>query len=897
MALTGCAPADPTVDFEIDLRRSTEGVAAVAMRLRSPGPGPLTLSSFAQPEAARVGSVRARASGESIPVVERADVDGFRAWSLDPPAGAGEITIEYEARPGAVEMARMAGPTGFRLGILDGDFGLFGARQIFLLPTTPRLPASITATFIAPADREILTTWPMPRDTNACSFTGPDVAHRFLDAVIAVGRFETRVSADGRFEVAVPAFLPETTRADATRRALALEEHLTSALGPPPQPYRLILVPKPADGFSVPAMESPAGLGLSLGPGVPTRWLTIGRAMGRSRVEARIEALPASDPGRRVLEALPTWLTVQFSERDGWRSRRDWFEQFYSETVDLDLGDPGLDVESTRLEWRTSVALELLSRALLRRGRASLETLVADTLGRGRRLEWSRFVERDLPADLRTQLDRWLSPDPNPFPLPGEEDTPPRATLRSPPVLRGAGASSGRVDFYIAARNFGLLEQCGCKKEQLGGMARRATVLRSRLAGGGAAMAFELGDAIPWDSNAPMLDAQKTADSDLVLALLAEAGTRATVVGHAELSYGPEFLAERLARLPAGLAMLSANVSGPNLAPAPLLDVTWTRPRVAIAGLMAPTSYDLGRALEFEDATADLVIAEPAAAAAAVLKDRLGTELTVVAGPLGPRQVLEIHAAVPGVDVIVTSNYFRFLRLPLLRFERPVEMATFGMLDDTLVVLLKSDAKGFVHLAVGVGPDGHVAAADLEAIPLNEAIREDARVRRRLDEHYAHLAAASGMPDRPPMGDLLHGRLQAEYVGQEKCADCHREETRQWLETSHATAFITLLGRHRQGVPSCFACHVTGYRQPGGYRGMSDVGLRHVQCEACHGPGSRHVEDAAAASIVKAPPAAVCRECHTPEHSDMTDGNLDDYRTRVAHGGARIVHGAAVPGD
>ena len=878
-----CSPPALRVAFTVDFSRNADGLVGVVMRVTGQGSGPLVLSSFAQPGAMRVESPRARSGGKELAVTQSLDARGFPAWSLIRPPGTDEVILEYAVRPGAVETARMSGPTGFRLGYLDESYGLFTARQVFFLPTMPRLPDRIDVRLVGPPRQDVVATWSGPGPGLEFSFEGRDLSRKFLDAVIAIGRFEAHRSASHDFEVLIQSRIPEDIRREAARRAIALEEYLYDRLGGHARRYRLVLVPKTPDGLSIPALSAPGGLGLTLGPGLPTRWLTIGRAIGQAYLADRLGALPKMDPGRRILEALPTYLTVQVSERDGWRSKRDWYEQFYTETVDLDLREPDDAIETTRLEWRTTVALENLSRALEHEGRGSLDQIVADILGREHPPDWGRFVEKKLSPELRASLGRWLSAEPFPFPLPGQDETDAPRQLPAPPPAVAAGGAIRRFDFYFGARNLGLLEQCGCKKEQLGGMARRATVLRRRLASGIPALALELGDAVSWDHDSPGLDSQKLAESDLALALMAQSGVRATVVGHAEISYGRDFLAERVARLPAGFAMLSANVSGPRLSLPPILDIARARPRITIVGAMAPSSYDLGRALEFEDAAAELSIADPATAVARALSARPESGLTVVAGPLGPRQVMEIHTAVPDLRLIVTSNYFRFLRLPLFRFERPVDQATFGMLDRTLVVLLKSDAKALVRLGLSVNDDGRIAGADLETIPLNDAIPDDLRVRRRLDRHYAALAAASEMPDRPPMGDLLGRMVQADYVGSEKCASCHPAEGAHWLGTAHSTAFTTLLQKHRQGVPGCYACHVTGYRQPTGYRSMSDVRLRHVQCESCHGPGSRHLASPGADSIVRVPPASVCRECHTPEHSDMTDANFDDYWAQITH--------------
>jgi hypothetical protein len=75
-------------------------------------------------------------------------------------------------------------------------------------------------------------------------------------------------------------------------------------------------------------------------------------------------------------------------------------------------------------------------------------------------------------------------------------------------------------------------------------------------------------------------------------------------------------------------------------------------------------------------------------------------------------------------------------------------------------------------------------------------------------------------------------------------------------------------------------CHVTGYRQPGGSEVVQNEGLRDVQCESCHGPGSLHIEArgpaARAATIRRTVDGNFCAtQCHTPEHSDHF--NYDRY--------------------
>lgn len=103
------------------------------------------------------------------------------------------------------------------------------------------------------------------------------------------------------------------------------------------------------------------------------------------------------------------------------------------------------------------------------------------------------------------------------------------------------------------------------------------------------------------------------------------------------------------------------------------------------------------------------------------------------------------------------------------------------------------------------------------------------------------------------------------FVGAEGCKTCHLEVTASWAKTKHARAMDALSGNDRTNA-GCLTCHVTAKPDT-----LSDqlTTPRHpnVQCEACHGAGRAHAEQAAAgtpalAGMVKAPAEDVCTGCH-----------------------------------
>lgn len=175
---------------------------------------------------------------------------------------------------------------------------------------------------------------------------------------------------------------------------------------------------------------------------------------------------------------------------------------------------------------------------------------------------------------------------------------------------------------------------------------------------------------------------------------------------------------------------------------------------------------------------------------------------------------------------------------------------------------LKGQAKG---LEQPQAPrSGSYFLVDLVAV--REAAGVDQGVAERLLAYYQRVNEHNRetFKDKKPQPA---GPEQSSYVGVDQCTTCHQEERAFWDKTPHSRAYATLEVSHKQFNLDCVSCHVTGYEQPGGTTVTHVRGLTAVQCESCHGPGSRHVENPANPAFIEAKPTtALCPTCHHPPH-------------------------------
>jgi cytochrome c554/c'-like protein len=154
---------------------------------------------------------------------------------------------------------------------------------------------------------------------------------------------------------------------------------------------------------------------------------------------------------------------------------------------------------------------------------------------------------------------------------------------------------------------------------------------------------------------------------------------------------------------------------------------------------------------------------------------------------------------------------------------------------------------------------------------IRESLGKDPAIEAELGTYYAAVDEHNriAFKDRlPPTASPT----QATYIGVDACSKCHAGPREVWDHTSHATAYATLSTQFKEFNLDCVGCHVTGYEKPGGSAVAHVEKLQNVQCEVCHGPGSRHARDPSDKSlIIGRPSPSACLECHHSPHVEQFD--------------------------
>jgi hypothetical protein len=791
------------------------------------------------------------------------------------------IRVQYRVDPDVREGDAHVGFSGVRYGYLGPDFGVITGRNLFLLPAgdSGQPPRDIRVRFSLPDGWGAATPWRRAGEDFRPGIDGRFADEHLIASTLAFGRFSERSISVGRtrYRFAYPTHragaADDSTIASLERATRTVRGLFGRDLG---RDYLTVVLPATPDGNEIHGEAWAQGQGGTLSPMTPSRL----RRYSQGLLEAYLRFSPYRDEIARPDEY---WVLDGITNLYGWRAvasaglvdedeiERDLassyagakkvedaehdLEKLYASKQDTQLARrveaPFLLAYLDRLVRERSGGRETLDRVVRSMFRTRPATSLWASIPGTKARDWDAFRDRYVRGKETIPVGDLLGI------APAEPDP-------SPP----AGTPVRDLTVIFTGDTNGFLEHCGCKANQSGGVARRATVLeRLRREHPGAPL-LDLGNAFTRPENQTQLDYLSRQEQRLYLETMAAMHYDASAIGMNELLFGSGWFQEATKGL--GIPYVCSNVAerGVRLAPASRIVQSEGGLRVAVVSVFeAP--HGPGTLPQFEANTTALSIADPVSSLARAVSEVRGhADLVIVIGRLEPGAIRRVVREVPGIDMILSnaSGTSSLVRAP----GTPEAKSDQGFLGRTLVLYEDSRNYGLESVKLFLDASNRIASAGTTHHWLYEDVPDQPRIRAMLNRFYDRVGSRdSAQASVRPLFANSAARMNGVYVGAAQCAGCHRMEFDQWKTTHHASAYKTLLDAHRHYQPRCVVCHVVGFRTRTGYKlGSPEQPLANVQCEVCHGPGGAHAAEPMGARMERTPPESTCLECHNPQHSD-----------------------------
>ncbi len=489
------------------------------------------------------------------------------------------------------------------------------------------------------------------------------------------------------------------------------------------------------------------------------------------------------------------------------------------------------------------------------------------------------------------------------------------------------GATSPTVRLYLLSNVAGALEPCGCSKDQLGGAKHLAAFVTNEKSKVKDSLLLGAG---PLFYQEPVTTGDKTSQSqwkaDALAVAVRDMGLFAWAPGGNDFGAGlPTF--EQLATTTKA-SFLAANVSGSGALSGHKIHEAQGY-KIGIVGVSVPSPSPGGLTIksaaetlasEISKARAEgarivvALVALPRGEAVQLVDKVPGIDVLVVGKPNEKGDINDQPKSptIVGETLVVeTSNHLQTIAVLDLYLRdgaggaEPIKLSDAGGIAKAEeLVTIQMQIRDLEARINGWEKDKNVRTDDLAAR------------RKDLEKLRQRKASLEGTADTPPTGSFFryslvevrqglgedpavasavlgyykrvndHNRTtlqnrvpspapegEAHFVGVEECTKCHTAERAVWDKTPHAKAYPTLEEKFVEFNLDCVSCHVTGYDRPGGSTVTHVETLKNVQCEVCHGPGSKHIDAKDNVGFItrKPDPKSCVTECHHPPHVEGFD--------------------------
>jgi hypothetical protein len=409
---------------------------------------------------------------------------------------------------------------------------------------------------------------------------------------------------------------------------------------------------------------------------------------------------------------------------------------------------------------------------------------------------------------------------------------------------QGEAPQATTLEILYTGNVNGELERCGCSEKQLGGLARRKTVIDQYRSD--SSLLLDVGDLF-FGSFQGLVGNRDfySQKSSAMIRSMNHMGYDAGMIGDYDFAEGKDFLVETAKG--ANFPFVCSNLVGPQGEPVftPFTVSSKQGLRIAIVGFL-----DSNVVTEpYRRALKDLRIEDPFEVAKRILPDLEKKSDLIVA---------LLHFNLVDIEKFLTANP----RIQLAILGHTIGDGKIKEVGKTLTVSGGRLGKELGRIRLTLDTRRRITSHQATLIPIPEETGEDSTVKHEVDLFNRTVEEKRFSDDvryRSVQGTL------STFVGSTACMNCHPLFHQQWSNTPHAFAFETLVEKGYAFNPECVYCHVVGYGAPTGYISPEKTPhLAGVQCESCHGAGKEHLEGKPMESGV---PEEVCVRCHDDVHS------------------------------
>jgi hypothetical protein len=349
--------------------------------------------------------------------------------------------------------------------------------------------------------------------------------------------------------------------------------------------------------------------------------------------------------------------------------------------------------------------------------------------------------------------------------------------------------------------------------------------------------------------------------SKLVTNIMGMIGYDAVGIGEGELRYGLGFLRAQLEanKIPAVSANLVYIDTGRPIVE-PYRVIKRGGLKIGVTAI-APSLEELRDKEPLKDwRDQNVTVTDPKTALSEVverMRNKEKVDMVVVLSHLGDETARTMVEEVPGITVWIEAHN----RGRLVKPEK---------VGETILTACRGRSSGYSELYLSMDDQKMVSNFVGQAKTLEDKGPADEAAVALI----AEFKKGDQKPVRPRAERAEQPRFNAAMVNEdryssvESCKKCHMKIYDSWTHTAHASAYATIAETDQWNDPDCLMCHTTGYgTMSDPESGMIEPKYWNVQCESCHGMGTKHSRAAGAEKV----PEHVCLECHNQSNSPKFD--------------------------